>query len=319
MYYNRFDGKHPLPELYEELKLALDAETPVADSVAVKNLQLDLANDTVTYNDKSRPLGERAKSVLCERLGLGRIYDVLPKEVLETVQPYINEALRSADESLILKSRGGIVQGVVSDRYREIPYVETMEMMENLGARPIRVYQNDYNLRVQAIFDDHRVTPVDGEPINLGVQLRTSDMGVGALAFDVYTYRWICKNGCIMGKKSVGSFRTVHVQSIKQAKKDTRREVTRVLGQAKIALEGMIGQLAGIEFNRDKVVHFLAKQAIGKRALATLSSRIVEAEARTMWDVVNVLTRAGHDDSFSLSIQQELEKSAGLLMEAAVA
>lgn len=316
MYHNRFKPDFPLDEAYAELKTALQAEAAVSHPVDIKDLRLDLVNDRVWFgDDEGMPLGERAKSVLSERLGLGRLYSVLDQETLETIQPAINEALKRDSGSLILKSRSGVVQGVVSDRYREVPYEDVVTMMEHLEAHPIRIYQNDYNLRMQAIFDSYKVSPADGEPLNLGVQLRTSDMGVGALAFDVFTYRWICSNGCIMGKKSVQSFRAVHVSNIREAERDVREQVVEVLTGAQKRIETVANKLIEAKADRDKVIGFIAKQPFGKKASANLVERIVKSNAQTMWDVFNILTEAGHDPAHSQSMQLALETSAGQLAD----
>lgn len=317
MYYNRFTQDWATSEIYDELRGIFETDVPETHTVNVSDLRLKLVDNRVVVAGKEMPVNERGSSVLYDRLGLGKITTILSEDDLKIIQPRINEYLGESDGTLVLKSRRGEIQSVVSEKYKEIPYTDVVTVMEHLGARPIRVYQNDYSLRMQATFDQHRIEPKDNEPINLGVQLITSDMGAAALKFEVFLYRWICHNGMIMGKKSVGSFRTIHVQSLAQAEEDTKVEIQRVLEAAEKQMTTMINQVIARTAEPTKVLEFLSKRPIGKRALALVAPQI--ETARTMWDVVNILTEAGHSDGFSQSLQNSFEEAAGELLAVAAA
>lgn len=318
MYHNRFNHAQPLEELYNDLRVQLQMETAEGSQVQMSDMRVDLANNKLFVKDMPLRLGERAKSVLCERLKIGRIFDVVSKETMESVLTDINAGLAVADGFLTLKVRGDEIQGVVTERYNDRPYQSLLDMLEHLGARPIRVNQNDQLLRMQAIFEDRfGVEPSDGKQLNLGVEINTSDMGVGALKFNVFMYRWVCGNGAIMGKSSVGSFRTVHVNSMDQAEVDIEHELSRVLTGAQKTVCTLANDLMAQKYDSTKVVDYLGQQAIGKKPLALIVSKIVTSKPSTMWDVLNVLTAAGHDPSFSQSIQQVLETTAGKLLVAA--
>lgn len=314
MYHNRFKRDFPLAALYNELREGLGRESAAGETVAVKDLYLDLPSNKIIVNGVEKTLGARARSTICDRLSLGRPWEVYSPERLADLTEDINAHMKRSSSTLTLKSRGDEVQGVVSDGYQETPYDSILTMLEHLGARPIRVYQNNFNLRLQALFEEYVVEPRDGESTSLGIQLSTSDMGVGALAFDVFTYRYICENGCVMGKRTVGTFRVVHIHNQDQLDKDTKEEVHRVLSSARKELVRLSDNLIKMPYDQALYVGVVGREAFGKKVMAEVSAKIRAIQPKSMYDVYNVLTEAGHNPDYSLSIQHLFETTAGKLM-----
>ncbi len=318
MYQNRFSHEQPLAGLYDDLRTQLALETAEGTKVMLKDLRVDLQANQLEVAGRQYALGERAKSVLCERLKIGRVFDVVSEGTLNAVLADVHAGLELSDSSLVLKIRGNEVQGIVTERYNDTPYLSLLQMLEHIGARPIRVVQNNQLLRMQLIFEEkYGLSPTDGKRLNLGVEVNTSDMGVGALKFNVFLYRWICANGMIMGRSAVGNFRTVHINSMDQAEIDVQKELDRVLSVAQKAVSNLVEVLIKTPYDSGKVVDYLGQRLIGQKPMALIVSKIVTARPAHMWDVVNVLTAAGHDPSFSQSIQHVLETTAGKMMVAA--
>lgn len=313
-YAQRFAGWKK-EEAYNEIIDVLEKDAPESMPVDLKDIRIHLADRAVKIGNQSLPLGERAKSNLYKQLGLGKIDTIVKPERLALIQDDLDEYMKSSKKSLVLKVKGSStrrVEGVVSDEYKEIPHTDVIRIVQDLGATPIRIYTNDYLMRMQAIFDEKEFVPNDDEPIKLGIQVHSSEMGAAALKFDVFTYRMICGNGCIFGKKTVGSIRTIHVTNIKQAEMDAKKEIEHVLNLANNQLRTMVNKLIKAKFDQDAVIDFLGRQKLGTKALALLAERI--HTNRTMFDTWNALTEAGHDSAFSDTVQETLEKAAGELL-----
>lgn len=314
-YSNRFSHDMPIDVVYEELNNVVADNKPEALEVNAKAMTVDLAAGAVTVEGKTLELADRAKSRLYERIGLGSIVDHLSPDSLEIISKDVNKFLAKKDNRFTLKVRNDQVQAVLTDRYQEIPYDTVLSILQRLEGRPVRAYMNDYSMELQTIYPNWAVNPRDGQPINIGTEVSASDMGFGALNFQLYAYRWICTNGMVMGKSVIASFRTVHVQSLSQALTDTQSEIKRVLDAAQGYYLNQVNNLIEAPFNQKAVVEFLSRQQdIGKRAMAYLADKIIEAKPENNWDVVNVLTEAGHNPDFSATLQRTLERAAGDFM-----
>lgn len=314
---NRFNSGMSIDEVYSEIHNQIGFYKNEDLELNVNELKLDLRNACVhTGGGESLILSARAEAMLSSRLDIGSIRKQLSPELYSAVEAEINENLKkNGKDRLVIKHRDGVAQAVVSDRYAEIPYEQAVNVLHDLRVRPIRVVTNDALLRVQAVYDKGEfdiITPDDGEPVSMGVQMVTSDTGAASLQFDVYTYRWICSNGMIMGKNSLYKFRKIHVTDRGRTSAEVNKEVRRVLQLAKQDIEQRTNSLIRKKINRQAVVKFLAEQPFGKKALAMLAERVIVA--RNMYDVVNILTEEGHNPNHSISLQNVFETAAGELM-----
>ena len=312
---NRFGTVMDKADVYQEIYAHLATMKNEDMQVPFDNIRLDLLNSNVIIGGETYSLSKRAESMLCSRLDIGNIHNILGTPLYNKVEKELNDYVTTLEGDLVLKHRGGIVQAVVSEKYREIPYDASVNVLEDIGARPIRVTTNDAILKVQAIFDAREfdyVDPADGEAVSMGVQMQSSDVGASSLQFDVFTYRHICGNGMIFGKNSIFKFRQIHVRDRFGTAAEVDKEVKRVLEIAKREIERRTNELIKMKVDRKVVVDFLARQPFGKKALAMLAERVVVAQS--MYDVVNILTEEGHNPNHSASLQQSFEAAAGQLM-----
>jgi hypothetical protein len=311
-YAQRFNG-WTKEEAYEEIKGVLEKDAPSSLPVSLKDLTINLAEKSVIVAGKSMPLGTRAKTNLFRQIGLGKIDQIVSVPSLRLIQNDLDAYLKDSRKSIVLKVKGGNrVEGVVSNDYKEIPHTDVIGIVEDLDAHPVRIYQNDYVLRMQATFDERQFVPDDGEAIRMGVQVHSSEMGGTALKFDVFIYRVVCGSGCILNNKTIGSIRDIHVSSMKQAEVALSNEIERVMDHGQDRLLGLVNRLIALPFNSDTVIDFITRYRIGTKSLAIIGERF--AGNKTMFDTWKVLTAAGHDPSFSDTIQDTFEKAAGDLL-----
>ena len=150
---NRYNDKAPKAETYQEIYAHLATMKNEDLEVPLSKLRVDLHNSNILVDDTPYSLSQRAEGMLCARLDIGNIHNMLSRETYHSVETELNEWLKTQEGNLKLKHRNGLIQAVVSDKYHEIPYDESVHVLEAVGARPIRVTTNDALLKVQAIFD----------------------------------------------------------------------------------------------------------------------------------------------------------------------
>jgi hypothetical protein len=315
----RYNDKMPIGETYQEIYSHLATMKNEEVEVDVAGVKLDLANSACSYGGVNYPLNDRAIGMLCDRLRIGRLHEMLSPATYKSVEAELQDHIDTLPGQLKLKHKNGVVNAVVSGKYKELPYDESVRVLEDVGARPIRVTTNDAILKVQAIFGDGQFsfTPKDGQEMSLGVQMQSSDVGASSLQFDVFTYRWICQNGMVMGKNSLFKFRNIHIMSRDKTAAAVDSEIKRVLTAARGELKSRIDRLINTKVDRQAVVKFLAAQPLGKKALGLMAEKVVEA--KNMYGIVNALTLAGHDPDNSASLQATFELAAGELMMLSVA
>lgn len=328
----RFGHETELPAVFRSIYAAIAAAKDEQFTADFADIKLDMlgaafllgGNEDEEGNEPERfNLGERAFTQMCDRLGIGRITEILSTETYRRLEREINDQVNGRDGGLIIKHKAGVVNAVLSDDYKEYDYAECVKVLELIGARPIRARMNDTTLKVQVVFDGEEwepIKPKDGKLINLGVQMTTSDKGASSLKFDMFNYRWACCNGMVFGQNDIYKFRTIHIKDrgfkAINVSDNVASEVKRVLGLARTDMLMRANHLIETALDRNKIVKFLAgREDIGKRALLELAEHI--AVARSVWDVVNILTEQGHNAEHTATLQNAFESAAGALMLAA--
>lgn len=144
------------------------------------------------------------------------------RKLLDVKQPWatkllahnLNESYQHIDRSRVLvRSVGGTVKGVLSDKYRRLdsgPIFESfVKSMQTFGGVPVhgRMYDTKTTLTMAltTIFD-----PVPSDPKGMciaGATLGNSDYGDGALFLRLFFKRLICMNGAMRDD----AFRQVHL------------------------------------------------------------------------------------------------------------
>lgn len=122
----------------------------------------------------------------------------------------LNEILRRSDGRHLVRSVGGEVRGMLSDKFRRLdsrPVLEAFTAaVSRLGAVPIEGYAMATKFTLKALLP-RIFEPVPNEVMAFGLALSNSDFGDGALSLRVFMLRLWCTNYAITDE----ALRQVHL------------------------------------------------------------------------------------------------------------
>lgn len=301
-------------EAYDEMINFLGMEEPETLEVNIRDMTVDLNKINVTVSGNTMKLSERGKSSLFEKLDLGKPDQIYPEEVRSVMQEHVNNYMKASKKSMVLKVKKNEIFAVLTDRHMEIPHADIVSMVRELGAKPLRIYANNFIMRLQVYFPKRVIDTPNGDKIALGIQLHSSEMGAAALKFDVITVNLETKSVSVLAPKTIGRFRTVHMHSAKQAALDLKREIDHALSTAEAKISEMFERMENTPFDVENVTDFIQRHRVGKKAFENLAGRLVGN--KSMYETWKALCDAGSDKTYSETQQETFERAAGEFLHA---
>lgn len=173
-----------------------------------------IADDGTIVMNGSR-LHNNARSQLVERLGVPAGYandlaaPFTPEERRseaggawrrDLLRYVLSEHASHANARYLLRSQGGQIKAVLSDRFRRLdsrPLLESfVGACNDIGAVPTEGIASDLRCSVRAIVPQV-FEPIPGEHMVFGLSWTNSDFGVGSYAVSAFALRLVCLNGMV--------------------------------------------------------------------------------------------------------------------------
>jgi len=338
-----------LPDLLEsvlaETKDARDLIVPerkIRLATEGKSVLLDVADETV----KARNLMIRpwAHTQLQTHFNIPKVYyDRMLKEDPALLAQNVNAWAERSDSRRLLRTVGGDVRAVLSDRYRPRDNYDLLQAVLPV-ARELRLSLvsskvTERNLFLQfvnpALEDEFRPTKV-GDPVQCGIAIRNSEVGSGAISLESLVWRLECKNGLIMehtmrrahiGRKLTGegeeeiSRDWIKDETVKledQAFFAKVQDVFRYLG-SDTAWSKSLGKLRGVDVPLpDDTVKVLdrvqEKLGLTQEERDASLRNLISGSDLTGWGLVNAVTKLAHDSS-TYDRAVEIERAGGSLVD----
>jgi hypothetical protein len=192
---------------------------------------------------------------------LGKDYNLFPNE----------EALKIADSAALLANL--------------TPFSPLAPGMRVEG----HVIYNKEETKMRAIYTTGKIHKVDGEEVNVGVNVFNAIDGSSSFGCGIFTFRQICGNGVIFGYEKIMQVRRIHTKGLQAAIEDMKAKMVLVMEQGASIVE-TYRQMA-----REKVTEkFVDKILSSRLPVRVLPDYIKEEEAKlpdvTQWQLYNDIT-----------------------------
>jgi hypothetical protein len=148
---------------------------------------------------------------------------------------------------------------------------------------------NKQETKMRAIYTPGKIQRVDGEEVNVGVNVFNAIDGSSSFGCGVFTFRGICSNGVIFGYEEIMSLRRIHTKGLQAAIEDMKNKMVLVMEQGAELLE-TYRQMAAVKVTEKFIDRILSSRLPAK----VLPYYLKEEEAKlpdiTEWQLYNDVT-----------------------------
>lgn len=241
---------------------------------------------------------------------------------------------RKNKSNFMMRTIGGTVRGVMSDRYRVIDYIPmvqvAMKKLYDLNANFHKIVLTDTKLYLKALIPSMTFYPTPDDPIVPGVMIFNSEVGNSSFGVSAFCLRKICSNGMIgqsqlkqihLGKRfELGHLSATTINLQNQALFSEMSDLISSVTTTETFENWMkaIKKATSIEIEDptdacDRIVQGFGMSEEEEKALLYHFG----AENNTQYGLVNAITRLAQDVEHDRQI--ELETKAGKLLLAPIA
>jgi len=200
--------------------------------------------------------------------------------------------------------RDGDLIKILGQGYELFPNEEALKLADQaaalVGLKPFNVsapglrteenvIYNDTATRMRAIYAVGKVHRVDGEEVNLGVNVFNSIDGSTSFGCGLFTFRSICGNGVILGYERIFSAKRMHTRGLSKLLGDMKARIILVMERGLDVLESYR------RMAQEKVTERLVDRILRSRlSLKVLPGYVKEEEAKlpdiNQWQLYNDVT-----------------------------
>lgn len=250
-----------LVELAQEITRQRDSRTDyVADTSALSMTQTEesLALEIVNGETSRYGITDHAHRQIGTRLGIpADYYNHMRRKAPELLLDNVNHWFHNSPERRMVRTLDGNVRAVLSDRYRRIDNFDVLEtalpVLNDSGELQVASCEvTDTKFYLKVIFPRIEAEVKKGDPVQFGVMISNSEIGVGSLLVQPFVNRLVCTNGMVSAEMSK---RRNHVGRVLELEED---EHVQIYGEDTIRAD----DAAFLLKIRDSVRYFLNQSSI---------------------------------------------------------
>jgi len=333
-------------ELAQELQRRADAaQDYIADT---REMHLSESGDTLAIGTDEETsiqteVNPLAHAQIAERTGIPkRYYDTMKDEQPELLARNVNTCFAEKPAQRMVRTLDGTARAFLSDRYRRVDNDQIAEaalpalLEASSGFEITSSDVTDTRLYIQARLPRIEGEVKKGDPVQAGLIISNSEVGLGAIDIRPMIYRLICTNGMVTGTTlDEGRMRRTHLGSqvmqdehiqyraethqamdkaLMEQIRDAIRQLSdpaqfmRLMEQMKTAAEG------GTVANPIKAVEALGKAyALPKLEQDSILESLIRDQDYSRWGVLNAVTRQANEAA-SYDRAVELEAMGGQIL-----
>jgi len=250
-----------------------------------------------------------------EKIGFGKLDDEWKQYGLS--QRYIDLNDDPTGYKAIL--RNGEMVAIVREGYKLFPNEEAIKiadraaslagfdrfMVDVPGCRTIdNVIYSKSGHKVKALYAIQSPVTVDGDKVNVGVQVYNSIDGTSSFGCGLFTFRGICSNGIIFGKREIRSVKQKHTIGLQAILDELQQNMVLMMERAMSIVEDyrLMAQR--------KITQKLINKILDSRVPAKVLPYYVKEESLsvadfTEWDLYNDITELiWHNDRTALTSKE---------------
>lgn len=276
-----------------------------------------------------------------EKAGIpAKYYDRMRKAAPQLLSLNVNEWFRTDPERRMVRTLDGAARAVLTDRYQRIDNEHIAEVVlpvlaDTPGIRIASTEITDSRLYIKAVNERVRAEVKVGDPVEAGVLITNSEIGLGAVAISPLVNRLVCTNGLVVadqkyrrnhvGRRADNGDDVYEMLSDETLRADDRaillkvRDIVRAaLDEARFAVTvEKMRSAAESQKMQDPIrtVELLADRlSLQEGEKPSILRHLIEGGDLTKWGMVNAVTRAAHDvESYDRST--ELEVVGGKILD----
>jgi hypothetical protein len=317
-----------------------DTRATEVESIAIEK---GPATTTISVADQDFTVGEHAHDQIAARLKIPKkYYDRMREEAPRLLDENINGWFQRQPERRMIRTLDGDARAYLSERYRRLDNYDlaqaVLPVLADLGQGAMRVESAEITssrFYLKAIFPRVENEVGVGDPVQSGILISNSEIGVGALQISPLIFRLVCKNGLIAADSSMKRYHVgraggseeeaYELFSDKTLKADDAAIFGKVQDLVRAAITGesfakIVDKMKestrrGIEGNPVKAVEVLANRlGFSEAEAGGILKHLTGGGSLTQYGLLNAVTRYAQDVA-SYDRSTELEAAGGLVLE----
>ena len=279
--------------------------------IAVKDVQFE-SIETVMIAGEPHSMSPVAQQRMVSRLKIPLPY---LRKCSRSVQAYnLNHWIaRERNEKLFFRFDGPAVRAVFTPRYRPADNFEVLDRLDSVGYSPDTEVQCHLNKELMALSipDGEKVFALNDEKIVPGISIANSEVGIAALSVSAFFLRIVCTNGMISKAAVSSSYRHVSFKVLEEFPdilKTVSQQYTKQKEKFKISIQSVITDPESTIYVMNEAFHLseLEREAI--------KWAIPYEYGNTLFNIVNIYTRAAQYEPLSVESRHYLQKTGGQIL-----
>ena len=136
-----------------------------------------------------------------------KYYDAMLKNHPDLLSVTVNTLFRRDPKPRLIRTLDGSARAFLSNKYRTIDNYQiaglALQIMVDSGARVVSSEVTESKLYIKALFPKTEAEVKKGDPVQSGVVITNSEIGMGRMTVQPLVMRLVCLNGMIMQDSSI--------------------------------------------------------------------------------------------------------------------
>ena len=173
--------------------------------VPSSKMEMSWTDNSLKFGDVTTQIGTVAHEQLSAKLDIPkRYYDKMRQTEPALLASNVNTWLQRSNEQRMVRVLGNQTRAILSDKYRPIDYdvilgailPTLLSQGEELNIVSSEVTER--KMYLQVVSNKLTGEVAKGDVVQMGINISSSDVGLGALNIEPYLYRLVCLNGAVM-------------------------------------------------------------------------------------------------------------------------
>jgi hypothetical protein len=268
--------------------------------------------EMVSISGQQHPLKPIAQQSIANRLGIPIHYlRKCPPDIQRTNINYWLE--REKNDQLFFRFDGDKVRAIFTPRYIPTDNIDVLEKIKELDypmSTKVQCSMDDEFMMVN-IPDDRETFSIAGHKMTPGISISNSEVGLAALSISAFVLRLICTNGMISKTEVTASYRHISTKILDefpQVLSNVGQDVGRQKNLFRLSLESKVTD------PESTINNFNRQFQLGKEETEAVGWALPLEYGQTMFNVVNVYTKAAQYQGLPAESSHKLQKVGGAIL-----
>jgi hypothetical protein len=268
--------------------------------------------EMISISDQHHQLKPIAQQSIANRLGIPIHYlRKCPPDIQRTNINYWLE--REKNDQLFFRFDGEKVRAIFTPRYIPTDNIDVLEKIKELDypmSTKVQCSMDDEFMMVN-IPDDRETFSIAGNRMTPGISISNSEVGLAALSISAFVLRLVCTNGMISKTEVTASYRHISTKILNEfplVMSNVGQELGRQKNLFRLSLESKVTD------PESTIINFNRQFQLGKEETEAVGWALPLEYGQTMFNVVNVYTKAAQYQGLPAESSHKLQKVGGAIL-----